>query len=152
MDAHLQAILTRPLQWKLIKTRYDAVIKLATALRLGTADSKSILRRFTRQNVQHPAYRARAELGNAVKAAFLWDDLRQQSVRREMHGSLQVIESWNSASGFILYGKGGELTSHRVNDQRSRLLVLHLLQVSLMDGPENAAWPGRVTAAAVSGS
>src|SRR5689334_16009502 len=36
-------------------------------LRLGTSDAESILRRFTRNNVQHPTYRALAELGKAMK-------------------------------------------------------------------------------------
>ena len=108
------------------------MIKLATALRLGTADAESILRRFTRQNVQHPTYRALAELGKAVKTAFLCDYLRQESLRREIHEGLQVIESWNSANDFILYGKGGEFTSNRIDEQEIQMLGLHLLQVSLV--------------------
>jgi hypothetical protein len=41
----------------------------ATALRLGTAETDAILRRFTRNNVQHPTYKSLAELG-ALR--FLW--------------------------------------------------------------------------------
>ncbi|WP_420594320.1 Tn3 family transposase [Deinococcus sp.] len=130
--ANLQAILTRPIQWDLIEQQYDEMIKFATALRLGTADAESILRRFTRQNVQHPTYRALAELGKAVKTAFLCDYLRLESLRREIHEGLQVIESWNSANDFILYGKGGEFTSNRLEDQEVQMLGLHLLQVSLV--------------------
>ena len=81
--------------------------KFATALRLGTADAESILRRFTRSNVQHPTYKALAELGKALKTSFLCDYLRLESRRRDIHEGLQVIEHWNSANNFILYGKGG---------------------------------------------
>src|SRR3954471_15286268 len=49
--ANIQAILTRPIAWELIEQQYDELIKFATALRLGTADAESILRRFTRTNV-----------------------------------------------------------------------------------------------------
>ena len=45
---------------------------------------------------------------------------------------LQVIESWNSANDFILYGKGGEFTSNRIDEQEIQMLGLHLLQVSLV--------------------
>jgi TnpA family transposase len=45
------------------KDEYDQMIKYATALRLGTAQTESILRRFTRNNVQHPTYKVLAELG-----------------------------------------------------------------------------------------
>lgn len=47
------------------------MIKYTTALRLGTAETDAILRRFTRQNVQHPTYKALAELGKAIKTIFL---------------------------------------------------------------------------------
>jgi len=36
--ANLEPILTRPINWEIIEQQYDELIKLATALRLGTAD------------------------------------------------------------------------------------------------------------------
>ncbi len=35
-------------------------------------------------------------------------------MRSEIHEGLQVIENWNSANDFILYGKGGEFASNRL--------------------------------------
>jgi TnpA family transposase len=46
--ANLQPILTRAINWEIIDQQYDEFIKLATALRLRTADAESILRRFTK--------------------------------------------------------------------------------------------------------
>ena len=43
-----------------------------------------------------------------------------------------MIENWNSANGFILYGKGGEIASNRREDQESTMLCLHLLQNSMV--------------------
>jgi TnpA family transposase len=43
-----------------------------------------------------------------------------------------VIENWNSANGFIFFGRGGEVSSNRRDDQELSLLCLHLLQVSLV--------------------
>jgi TnpA family transposase len=60
---HLQPILSKPIDWDLIKNQYDEMIKFATALRLGTAETEAILRRFTRNNLQHPTYQALSELG-----------------------------------------------------------------------------------------
>ena len=130
--ANLQAILTRPINWEIIEQQYDELIKFATALRLGTADAESILRRFTKNNVQHPTYKALCELGKALKTVFLCDYLRLESLRREIHEGLQVIENWNSANDFILYGKGGEFATNRLEDQEILMLSLHLLQVGLV--------------------
>jgi len=46
------------------------MIKYATALRLGTAKTEAILKRFTRNNLKHPTYLAFAELGKAIKTIF----------------------------------------------------------------------------------
>jgi hypothetical protein len=68
---NLMHVLTRSIRWDLIRQQYDQMVKCATALRLGTAQTEALLRRFTRHNVQHPTYKALAELGKAVKTIFL---------------------------------------------------------------------------------
>ncbi len=36
------------MDWELIRQQYDQMLKYATALRLGTAQTEAIIRRFTR--------------------------------------------------------------------------------------------------------
>ena len=83
------------------------MIKYATALRLGTADAETILKRLTRSHFQPPTYQALTELGQAVKTMVLCQYLHEDAWRREIHDGLQVIENWNSTNAFIFYGKGG---------------------------------------------
>lgn len=130
--ANLGPILSKPINWDLIEQQYDEMVKFTTALRLGTADSESILRRFTRNVPQHPTYAALAELGRAVKTIFLCNYLHDEAMRREIHEGLNVVENWNSANGFIFYGKGGEVATNRLEDQELSVLSLHLLQQCLV--------------------
>jgi TnpA family transposase len=81
---------------------YDNMVKYATALRLGTAEIEAILRRFTRNNLQHPTYKALVELGKARRTIFLCRYLRLRELRREIQEGLNIIENWNSANDFIL--------------------------------------------------
>ncbi len=150
---HLQPILSRPINWDLIRTQYDEMVKVATALRLGTAETEAILRRFTRASVQHPTYAALAELGKVVKTIFLCSYLRDPAVRREVHEGLQVVENWNSANNFIHYGKGGEIATNRLDDQEVSVLCMALVQNALclintlmiQRVLAEPAWMGRMT-------
>ena len=129
---NLQPVLSRPVDWELIARQYDEMVKYATALRVGTSDAEAILRRFTRTNVQHPTYRALAELGKAERTTFLCRYLGRRDLRREIHEGLNVIENWNSANAFIHYGKAGEMTTNSREDQETEMLSLHLLQACLV--------------------
>ena len=130
--SNLQLVLTRPINWELITQNYDMMIKFATAMRLGTAETEAILRRFTRTGPQHPAYLAFLELGRAVKTIFLCRYLESEEVRREVQEGLNVIENWNGANDFILYGKQGEFATNRLDQQELTALSLHLLQSCLV--------------------
>lgn len=120
---------------------------------VGTAETESILRRFTRSNLQHPTYRALSELGRAIKTIFLCEYLSSEQTRREIHEGLNVVENWNSANAFIFYGKSGEIATNRLEDQEVSVPSLHLLQLSLVyintlmiqEVLDTTQWSGRMT-------
>ena len=132
----LQPVLTRPTDWALIAQQYDQMVRYATALRLGTATAAAaaadILRRFTRANLQHLRIRALVELGKALRTTFVCRYLSDIRLRREIHEELNVVKNWNSANGFIPYGRGGEIATNRIEDQEATVLSLHLLQGCLV--------------------
>jgi TnpA family transposase len=151
---NLKAILTRPIDWELIRQQYDQMVNYVTAVRLGTAETEAILRRFTRSNVQHPTYKAFSELGRAVKTIFLCRYLHSEELRREINEGLNVIEQWNSANDFIFFARRGEMVSNRREDHEISMLALHLLQncmvyintLMLQRVLARPQWSGRLTA------
>jgi TnpA family transposase len=130
------------------------MVKYATALRLGTAETEAILRRFTRNNVQHPTYKALSELGRAVKTIFLANYLHSEALRREIQEGLNVIEHWNGATDFIHFARRGEMVSNRREDHETSMLALHLIQncmvyvntLMLQEILAQPHWRGRLTA------
>jgi TnpA family transposase len=106
----------------LIAQQYDEMVKYATALRLGTADSESNLRRSTRTNAQHPTYAALAELGRAANMIFMCQYLHAEALRREIHEDSNVVENWNGDNNNIFYGKSGEVAINRLEDQEISML------------------------------
>lgn len=100
----LTPALTRPIRWDIIAQQYDQMIRYATAIRVGTASTEAILRRFTRANATHPTYQAMVEVGRAQKTIFVARYLRDRDLQREINEGLNVVESWNQANSTIFYG------------------------------------------------
>ena len=128
---NLELVLSRPIDWELIRKYYDEIVKYATALRLGTA-AEAILSRFMRSGLKHPVFQALLELGKVRKTIFLCRYLHSEALRQEIEEGLNVIENWNSANDFIWYGKGGEIAVNNKEDQEIAILALHLLQICMV--------------------
>ena len=71
-------------------------------------------------------------MGKAIKTIFLCRYLHSEALRREIQEGLNVIETWNGANSFILYGKGGEIATNDLENQELTMLALHLLQICLV--------------------
>ena len=126
----LAPALTRPIRWDIIANNYDLMMKYATAIRLGTASTEALLRRFTSETT-HPAYAAILEVGRAQRTIFLARWLRDRDLQRETESGLNVVENYNGVNDYIKFGKRGELASNRKEEQELGMLCLHILQSCL---------------------
>ncbi len=130
MYPRLRPALTNPIRWDLIENNYDLMMRYATAIRLGTASTEAILRRFNTA-ATHPAYAAMLEVGRAQRTIFIARYLRDRELQREINGGLNVVENFNGVKDYIYFGKSGEMSSNSRDEQEISMICLQILQSSL---------------------
>jgi len=125
---NLTAILKDSIQWKHIEADYDEAVKHIVALKLGLVEADVFVKRFSKNNYKHPAYKALCEIGKAAKTIFLCKYLQQEELRIEINAGLNIVERLNGVMNFFFYGKLGEINSNDPDEQELSILCLHLLQ------------------------
>jgi TnpA family transposase len=128
---NLDLILQEPINWKLIEENYDEAVKHIVALKMGTMDPDVFVKRFSKDNAQHPVYQAIIEMGKVAKTNFLCRYLMSEELRIEIHEAQNVVERLNSVMGFIFYGKLGEISTNIKDHQELGIVCLHLLQACM---------------------
>jgi len=130
--SNLTPILKSSINEDLIKENYDEAVKHVAALKTGTVDPDVLIKRFSKNNYEHPVYKALTEIGKAQKTIFLCRYLTDEALRIEIHESLNVVERLNGIMTFIFYGKLSEISTNRRDDQELAVACLHLLQVCMV--------------------
>ena len=125
---NLTTIMKDSIQWKHIEEHYDEAVKHLVALKTGLVEADVFIKRFSKDNYKHPAYKALCEIGKAAKTIFLCDYLQHEELRIEINEGLNIVERLNSVMNFFFYGKLGEVNSNDPEEQELSILCLHLLQ------------------------
>jgi TnpA family transposase len=128
---NLDLILKEHINWKLIEENYDEAIKHIVALKVGTMEPDVFVKRFSKDNYQHPVYKAIIEIGKVSKTNFICRCLMSEELRIEIHEAQNVVERLNSVMGFIFYGKLGEISTNIKKYQELGIVCLHLLQACM---------------------
>ncbi|WHA05711.1 Tn3 family transposase (plasmid) [Candidatus Bandiella numerosa] len=128
----IKDVISRVINWELIEKYYEQIILYSVALKLKKAEPEALLKIFNSNNLKHPVYQAIQELGRAVKTIFLCKYLSSESLRREIHETLNVIERWNGVNEFIFYGKKGVISTNNYVQQELAILSLHLVQACMV--------------------
>lgn len=125
---NLSDILKGSIQWESIETGYHEAVKHLVALKTGLVGAGVCIKRFSKDNYKHPAYKALCEIGKASKTIFLCKYLQQEELRIEINAGLNIVERLNSVMNFFFYGKLGKINSNDPEEQELSILCLHLLQ------------------------
>lgn len=88
---NLEPVLKSAINWQLIEENYDEYVKHVSALKTGTVDPDVLIKKFSKENYNHPVYKTLIEIGNAVKTIFLCRYLAEEDLRIEINESQNVV-------------------------------------------------------------
>ncbi|HLD95913.1 MAG TPA: Tn3 family transposase [Alphaproteobacteria bacterium] len=125
------ALSSEGVAWRKIEENYQEIIKHALALKLKIVEPEVMLRRLSANNKENPVYPALLELGKATRTIFLCCYLSCEELRIEIGEALNVVERVNGLMNFIFYGRLGEISTNKKEDQELSILCLHLLQACM---------------------
>lgn len=120
------------IDWDIIKNNYNEIVKYMVALRIGLIEPSVLIKRFSKDNYDHPVYKALTQIGRANKSIFLCKYLSSEDLRVDINEGLNVVERLNNIMDFIFYGKLGEMKNNNADEQELSVLCLHLLQACMV--------------------
>ena len=129
---NIEKIIEGTINWMIIEENYDDIVEYMVALKLGLIEPSVLVKRFCKDNYNHPIYKALMEIGKANKSIFLCEYLEKEELRIEINEGLNVVERLNYVMDFIFYGKLGEMKTNKTEDQELSVLCLHLLQACMV--------------------
>lgn len=129
---NLSNVMKSHINFNHIKKYYDDYVKHLVAIKIGLVEPDILIKKFSNDNYTHPAYKTFTEIGNANKTIFLCRYLVSEELRIEINSALNIVERLNGIMGFIFYGKLGEISTNRKEEQILAMVCLHLLQVSMV--------------------
>ncbi len=130
--AALRPMIGGTLNVKVIRARWDEILRLATSIKLGTVTASLMLRKlgsYPRQNGLAVALR---ELGRIERTLFILDWLQSVELRRRVHAGLNKGEARNALARAVFFYRLGEIRDRSFEQQRYRASGLNLVTAAIV--------------------
>lgn len=125
---HIDAIFTdTPVDWELIETHYDDMLRVAMSIQAGTVRSSTVLRKLCSKSRKNKLYYAFRELGRVVRTIFLLKYMDDLNCRQTIQSGTCKSEEFNEFIDWIAFGGGGVIGDNMECNQRKIIKFNHLV-------------------------
>ncbi len=115
------------IDWKLIETHFQDMLRVAVSIKAGHITAATILRRLGTYSRKNKLYFAFRELGKVVRSIFLLNYLSDADLRRTITATTNKCESYNNFTQWVAFGGGGVIAENSREDQRKFIKYNHLV-------------------------
>lgn len=117
----------KPIDWKLIKTHYHDMLRVAISIQQGKVKASTAMRRLCAKSRKNKLYLAFRELGRVERTIFLLNYITDPELRRLIQAATCKSEEFNQFVGWIRFGGGGVISDNMRPNQRKIIRFNHLL-------------------------
>ena len=124
---HIDMLFDEAIDWKLIETHFDDMLRVAVSIKAGNVTASTVLRRLGTASRKNKLYFAFRELGRAVRTTFLLSYIGDADLRRTIQAATNKSEAFNGFAQWIAFGGGGVIAENDRDEQRKIIKYNHLV-------------------------
>lgn len=118
---HIDALFTEIIDWKLIETHWQDLLRVVLSIKAGKIESVTLLRKLGNYSRKNRLYQAFRELGRVVRTVFLLQYLSDPETRRQITESTNKVEAYNGFAKWLFFGGEGVIADNDPEEQEKAI-------------------------------
>ncbi len=118
---HIDALFGDAIDWRLIETHWQDLLRVVCSIRAGTVLPSTLLRKLGHYSRKNRLYQAFRELGRVVRTVFLLQYLSDMTLRTQITAATNKVEAYNGLTKFLFFGGEGVIAENDPEEQEKRI-------------------------------
>ena len=118
---HIDGLFGEPgrnlIDWDLIESHYDDLMRVALSIQAGKISSVTLLRRLSTYSRRNNFYKAFREVGRVIRTVQLLRFLSDPQLRARTTAATNKAESYNNFAAWCRFGNGGVIADNDPDEQ-----------------------------------
>lgn len=129
---YIDSLFTDVVDWKLIQTHWQDLVRVALSIKVGKLMPSAILRKLGSNSRKNKLYQAFRELGLVVRTVFLLRYISDRGLRQQITACTNIVEGFNQFLSWLFFGKDGVITENAPEEQEKRLKYLDVVACAVI--------------------
>jgi len=129
---NIQSLFAAPINTRVIRDRWDDVLRLAASVEFGVMPASRALRKLSAHHPEGKLYKALREVGRIDKTLSQLNFVSDPVFRRRVLVGLNKGESYHALARALVIVLGGILRSRSIEDQVNQITCLRLLATAII--------------------
>lgn len=124
---YIDPLFSNVVDWKLIETHWQDLMRVALSIKLGKLLPSAILRKLGTHSRKNRLYQAFRELGLVVRTIFLLRYISDQAIQQQITACTNIVEGFNQFTQWLFFGREGVISENDPEEQEKRLKYLDVV-------------------------